>query len=54
MSSILADFYEYVVFSSVRAGDIANGHDSVLLDTPVVRGEGGALEITVMKSARSN
>ena len=40
-------------FASVRAGDV-NGHDSLLLSTTVVRGEGGAPEIPVKKSVRVN
>ena len=44
----------YLLFSRVRAGDIVDGHDSVLLNTTVVIGEGIAPEIPAMKSARLN
>ena len=42
----------FLLFSSVRAGDIMNGYDSLLLDTVTACAEGKAPEITVIKSAR--
>ena len=42
------------VFASVRAGDVVNGYDSLLLSTTALRGEGGAPEIPVTRSVRAN